>query len=56
MSGALNLALSTYTTLAFSTTKTVSARNLPCGYTPHSETINAKGKESHNGRQRWEKG
>ena len=31
-------------------------RNLPCGYIPRGETINANGKESHNGRQRWEKG
>ena len=31
-------------------------RNRPCGYTPYSKTINANGKESHNGRQRWEKG
>ena len=51
-----SMALILAKTLAFSTTKTGSARNLPCGYTPHSETINANGKESHNGRQRWEKG
>lgn len=30
-------------------------RRMPCSYTPHGEKINATGKESHNGRQRWEK-